>query len=67
MIGGSKNAHDLLVKIGWSIPNVKDYRLRDGTLSTKGTRLVNQRIKFLFGTTYEDAKVKHSTGYLGDT
>ena len=64
MIGDSKDASDLLNKIGWGLSDQHYYA--DGTLKLSGERLVKDRIQDLFGTTYEDAKNKYSTGYLGN-
>ncbi|NVM55121.1 MAG: hypothetical protein HWN66_15555, partial [Candidatus Helarchaeota archaeon] len=66
MIKDSKDAHDLLIKIGWDIPPSLNYRRVDGSLNARGMRLAKDRILQLFGVTYEDAKNKHSTGYLGN-
>lgn len=66
LIGDSKNARDLLIKIGWDIPT-NLLTAFDKKPTAKGIRLINERIQELFGTTYEDAKRIHSTGYLGGT
>jgi len=66
MLESSKNAHDLLIKIGWDIPTTTIFRLSSGVLNERGLRLVEYRIQKLFGTKYEDAKDKYLNGYLGD-
>lgn len=62
----SKDAHDLLIKIGWDIPTTSLYRLSSGELNERGIRLVEDRIFKLFDMSYEEAKVKYFNGYLGD-
>jgi len=66
LIGDSKNARDLLIKIGWDIPT-NLLTAFDKKPTAKGIRLINERIQELFGTTYKEAKRIHSTGYLGGT
>ena len=66
LIGDSKNARDLLIKIGWDIPT-NLLTAFDKKPTARGIRLINERIQELFGTRYKEAKRIHSTGYLGGT
>ncbi len=66
MLESSKNAHDLLIKIGWDIPTGPTYRLTSGKPSKTGIRIIEDRIFKLFGMSYEEAKVRYFNGYLGD-
>lgn len=66
LIKDSRDAHDLLIKIGWDLPTGTVYRLKDGTPNARGERLINERIQIIFGTAYEDAKIRYSSGYLGN-
>ncbi|KKM68665.1 hypothetical protein LCGC14_1458640, partial [marine sediment metagenome] len=70
MIKTSKDILDLFDKIGWEIPHTKSNFLSQkygGGLSQVGWRVANKRFKELFGElSFEDAKLKYTSGYLGD-